>query len=288
MVSSVRCAAMAIVGLLALGCPPSYAQAQSEAVFAADMRQRLQTKLADGKVSPDKGETLTARITGGEWDGALVNFHRIYLYCQTASAADCEATKTEFFDRALVKPPSVTAGSLRLIVRDAQYVAYVRGLPSNADGSKIEMIAEQIGDDLWALLASDSAQATALVPESELKKLGMTRAEAWARAERQTREKLPPLPTVEDLGKNAVAFQDHEYLGSLLIDRAAWARIAAAVGPDLFVTAVSDGFVFVGTMPDGPRLDDFRKTVADDCAHQQRCLSPNVYRFREGRWVPAK
>ena len=66
-----------------------------------------------------------------------------------------------------------------------------------------------------------------------------------------------------------------------------WRGIAAEAGPDLFVTAVSDHFVFVGSMPDGARLEAFKQTVREDCAAQQRCVSPNIYCFRDGRWMIA-
>ena len=44
----------------------------------------------------------------------------------------------------------------------------------------------------------------------------------------------------------------------------------------------------VGPMPDGPSLEAFRETVDEDCRAQPRCVSPNIYRFRGGRWVIAR
>jgi transcriptional regulator with XRE-family HTH domain len=60
-------------------------------------------------------------------------------------------------------------------------------------------------------------------------------------------------------------------------------KIAALVGPDLFVPVVFDGFVFVAALPDGPALEDFAATVSKDCAEQERCISPHIYRFRNGQ-----
>jgi len=37
-----------------------------------------------------------------------------------------------------------------------------------------------------------------------------------------------------------------------------------------------------------PDVGFFHQLVgSEDCAAQQRCVSPNIYRFREGRWVIA-
>lgn len=93
------------------------------------------------------------------------------------------------------------------------------------------------------------------------------------------------MPTAVQLRKSAMAYEDAPYLGSLVIDTNAWAKVAAAIGPDVFMTVVSDQFVFFGQMPDGAGLESFKKTVADDCAARQRCISPHLYRFRDGQWV---
>lgn len=224
-------------------------------------------------------------MQGGEWDDAQFNLHRIYGYCQNATAEDCEAAKREFVEKVSKKPAKLTSGSLRLIVRDQQYLDYLKSIKSD-DPQKYEFaVYEQIGDDLYALLASDSPDQIAVVGDRGLKELGLTREQAWSIAYKQTLAILPKIPVPDQLKKSAVAYQDQEYLGSLLVDRAAWSKLAEKVGSELFVTVVSDSFVFAGWMPDGPDLEKFKQTVRDDCATQQRCISPNVYRFRHGRWA---
>ena len=84
-----------------------------------------------------------------------------------------------------------------------------------------------------------------------------------------------------------VVYELPEYAASLLARPDQWRALAEAVGPDLFVTAVSDQFVFVGMLPPGENLEGFRQTVRDDCASQERCISPNLYRWRDGRWIVA-
>lgn len=274
-----------LVAAAALILMPGFAEAtQSETDFGAEMRKRLAEHMTGASISANPADPLSATVKGGEWDEATVNFHRVHSYCQSASADDCEALKKEFVEKITKMPPAASKASLRLIVRDAQYIGYVRAT------EKSDKLAhfEQIGEDLFALLASDSPDAIALVSDKGLKDLGLSRDEAWAIAASQTRALLPPLPTSAQLKSNPVAYQDNELLGSLLIDRAAWADLAKAIGPDLFVTVVSDQFVFVAVMPDGSRLDAFKKSVAEDCSGQARCISPNVYRFRDGQWVVSR
>lgn len=274
-----------LVAAAALILMPGFAEAtQSDTDFGAEMRKRLAGRMAGASISANPADPLSATVKGGEWDEATVNFHRVHGYCQSASADDCEALKKEFVEKITKKPPAANRASLRLIVRDAQYIGYVRAT------EKSDKLAhfEQIGEDLFVLLASDSPDAIALVGDKGLKDLGLSRDEAWAIAASQTRALLPALPTSAQLKSNPVAYQDDELLGSLLIDRAAWAELARAIGPDLFVTVVSDQFVFVATMPDGPHLDAFKKSVAEDCSGQTRCISPNVYRFRDGQWVVSR
>ncbi|WP_447726861.1 hypothetical protein [Sphingomonas koreensis] len=264
--------------------PAGSAMAQEPGGFGAEMRERLTTRMAGASVAADPNDPLSVIVKRGESEESTVNFHRIHSYCQTAAASDCETLKQEFIDKIAKKVPEPTVAGLRLIVRDTQYLSHATSLKTELT----LVYSEQIGDDLHVLLAVDTPDAIALVGAESLKKLGMTRDQAWARAAAQTRAILPALPTKARLSKQAVGYEGEGYLGSLLIDRAGWSGVAEAVGSDLFVTVVSDQFVFVAMMPDGPKLDAFKRTVAEDCAAQVRCISPNVYRFRSGKWTIAR
>lgn len=262
------------------------AQSNDARSFAAGMIAQIKQR-SPGVEIVQQDDPLSISLKGGGWkEEATLNFHRIYGYCQKAAPADCAATRTEFLDKILAHsaPPAFTAASLRLAVRDLQYVSYVRRLEKGAP----LILAEPIGEDLFAVLVSDSAETVALVTPDKLQTLGMTREQAWRRAWDQTRAALPPLPEGTALAKSAMVFQDQEYLASMLIDGKAWRSIAAKAGPDLFATVVADNYVFVGLMPDGPDLAKFRQTVREDCESQPRCISPNLYRFREGRWVVSR
>lgn len=218
-------------------------------------------------------------------DEGVINLHRIWSYCQNVSAPDCEASKAEFLGKISYVPPPARADMLRLIVRDQEYYDYLRDHPAE-NGERIG-IGRPIGGGLYALLASDSKEAIAMAGDKALQEMGLTEQQAWDIAFHQTKAILPALPSPAKLKKAGYAYQDSEYLGSLLADLPAWEAISREVGPNLFVTVVSDQLVFVGTMPAGSGLESFKQTVAEDCKQQQRCISPYIYRFDRGAWTVA-
>lgn len=261
------------------------AQVSDEQRFAADMIRQIKQRLPGVDVAR-RDDPLSVSLKGGGRVESTINFHRIYGYCRNASVADCRSTREEFLDKVLRSPlpPVATAASLRIAVRDAEYIANARvGRPE-----PLSLVMEPIGEDLFALLVSDSPDAVATVPLDTLAKLGLTRQQAWARAWQQTRKALPALPSPSTMAQNPVLFTEQAYLASLLADTKAWHAIASAAGPELFVTVVADDMVFVARMPDGPRLEQFKQTVREDCASRPRCISPNLYRFRDGRWVVSR
>ncbi|PKP86788.1 MAG: hypothetical protein CVT78_11050 [Alphaproteobacteria bacterium HGW-Alphaproteobacteria-17] len=231
-------------------------------------------------------QELEVTAKGGAWEEATINLHRIYLFCQTATEADCDTIKSEFVGKIGAKPQTLDVASLRIIVRDEEYVDYARKLGTKPD--ERQAIYRPIGEDLFALLASDGPETIALVGDKGLAELGLSESDAWDRAWRQTRSVLPTIPEPAKFREQAMAFESKEYLASITADLPAWQKVSDAVGPDLFMTVVSDQFVFVGPMPNGPNLEAFRTTVEEDCRAQPRCVSPNIYRFRDGQWVIAR
>lgn len=254
-----------------------------QTAFRNDMAQRLVKALGGAKVDAVDGDWQQLKVDReGEDHDLTINLGRVWSYCEQASAEDCETVKSAFIDKSIVEPPIAKREDLRIIVRDSQYVEYMRSL--RADSKPMAWPVHQIGDDLFAILAVDGPETIALADGKTLSKLGLSESDAWALAKRQTIARLPMLPTPETLAKQPVAFQDGAYLGSLLIQREAFRKIGDAVGPDLIVTVVSDSFVFVARMPDGPGLEKFAASVREDCKAQERCISPHAYRFRDGQW----
>jgi len=268
-----------------VGCcltPVASLAAPSQNAFQREMIQRI-AKATGSKVEASGDDWQQLNVDrGGPDKNMFINVGRIWSYCQNASAKECDEAKARFVRALTETPPPARREDLRLIVRDQVYVDYVRSV-ATADKPYAAAI-RQIGDDLYAILAVDSPETIALANPETLTKLGLSEAEAWDIADRQTRAKLPPLPAPDALVKGPTALADYDYLGSLLTQRDVFAKIAAVVGPNLIVTVVSDHFVFVATMPDGPDLEGFAETVRKDCKEQERCISPHIYRFRDGLW----
>lgn len=268
--------------LLLPGCTPALAD---EAGFRTDMIEQFHKAYPGVEFAPGE-EDLQVIATGGAFDGGTINLHRIFHFCQKATAKDCAAVKTEFVEKSSGNPSAPTPQSLRIIVRDREYVDYVGEL--EASSKERMVVRRQIGEDLFAMLASDAANTIAMVGDKGLSELGLSESEAWQTAWRQTQAVLPVIPDPEKFRKQAMAFESDEYLATLTADLAAWKRVSDVVGPDMMMTVVSDQFVFVGRMKDGPDLAKFRKSHDEDCRAQPRCVSPNIYRFRDGRWMIAR
>ena len=264
------------------------AAADDPGKFTDAFLERVIAKYPERMAHRDPSEPLVIAYTSASGEDAFINLHRVFGFCANAKPDDCQRVTDEFFENIFQPLPVVRAQNLRIIVRDAQYLASIEAMERKSKPFATMAFREPIGDDLFAILAVDSPKTTALASQSTLTELKLSRDAAWALARAQTKGNLPPMPDPAQIAKSGVALQDFEYLASLLADREGWAKISATVGPDLIVTAVSDGFVLATRMESGPRLESFRKTVAEDCAAQPRCISPNIYRFRDGRWVVAQ
>lgn len=285
--TAIRLAFAALLAAMLVAGTPALAQTGSEArAFARDALPKIRAAFPDADVAQEPGEPLQINITRkGETEPAVLNLHRVFGVCQNVPADRCEAELTELIGMLANAPktPEGEAANLRVIVRDAQYWNYVLG-------TKLDPLPphRQIGDDLYAILASDSPGAIALAPADKIAALGLSPENAWLFAERQTARIIPGLP--EDGAKldGLTVFQGDEYTGSMMAYSAQWEALAAANGPDLAVIANSDQFVVAAVVPDGEELEKYRGLAEEQCKLASRCISPNVYRWREGKWVIAR
>lgn len=260
------------------------AGAAGERQFAERMLERMRAAGSRLDLRVSERDPLVIEVT---YEGArevtdfdLRTFHR---FCTEATAEECEALLETFVSRAVGLPPAAVAANLRIVVRHRDYLEHLVAALPPAD----EPMARQIGDDLFALLAFASDEAVAVATPGQVRALGIEIAAAWDLAHAQTRAALPALPVDIDLAEHVIGYEDYMLLPSLLADTESWRGIAGKAGPDLFATATSDLSVWVGVMPDGPRFDALKKVVRSECAALEACVSPNVYRFRGGRWVAA-
>jgi hypothetical protein len=260
------------------------AAAQTEDSFTREMLDLFKQEYPRSKfeiaepltLTRDKGKDLELRI----------NLHRIWDNCQNVPA-ECGQRKIEYVTKTdFTSMPKPVRETLRVMVRDKQYVGYLESLPQKEDEpAGRTAVYRKIGDDLFAFLAQDSTERIALVSDETLKDLGLNEDAAFALAKRQTEAILPKISATSIKLNGATGFEGKEYLSALLYGRERWDEIASLMGPD---TVTSDQFVFVGTLPSGPGLEKFRESVESDCQQAGRCVSPNIYRYRDGLWVLAR
>lgn len=270
------------LALLASTCSPSGA---SEKEFTEQMLATFQKQYPASKF--EVLEQLILRKDAGLESEAHINLHRVWMYCLNVPE-ECDRAKADYVMKTNAElPAEATSEQLRIMVRDEEYISYIRGLEKDAKKDLgPPSVYEKIGDDLYVVVAADYKDRIGLVGEKRLRELNLDRDAAFSLATEQT---LPSLPVIPDPSHfKAAAFEGEAYLSALLYNRDAWRRISEEVGPDLFVTVVSDQFVFAGLMPDGPNLERFKKSVIEDCAQQERCISDKVYRFRNNQWVIAR
>lgn len=260
--------------------------APAEDRFARDMAQRFRDAKPGVSVTIDPRDALTLRVTMPGREPMTVMLDHLRHVCSHSTPADCASTKTEFVENTLALPPKpqFNRSQLRVVIRGKDYVDYVK---STMAGERLPVM-HPVGEDLFAIVAAVTAKTTVLMSPARLRDLGLNPAEGWTLALRQTRATLPKLPTVAALRNAPIVFEHWPLAAALLIDLPGWARLSAAIGPDLFVTVVADDYVFVATKPDGVDFDGFKAAVVEDCEQQSRCVSPNVYRFRNGMWRIAR
>ncbi|MFM5930934.1 MAG: hypothetical protein ACKOPQ_08510 [Novosphingobium sp.] len=282
---------LTLAAVLAFGlAQPALAAAPTQDAFVSAMIERVGKALPGRTVSSDPVDRLKLIVAKrGDDEEQSIFLDRVWRYCQQASAGECRDMQAEFIANMAAPRPKPTARSLRFIVRDAAYVESIRAMGAQgARKGEQTIYTRPIGDDLYMVLASDSKETVAIVNTAMLKEIGLSEADAWLIAVPQTRSILPKLADASALTKQWHAYQGQAYLGSIMGLTDDWSELSAQMGPDLFATAVSDQFFVAGKVESGEPLAKLLRGAENDCKAAQRCISPHVYRFREGRWVVAQ
>jgi hypothetical protein len=274
-----------VMSLATLSLAGSIGSTDTEEAFRAEVFARLKARHPTETFKLDS-EALVIRYGAGEANEGKINLHRIFGFCQTASSTDCEKEMQSLVAKLVLEPPSATRASLRIVVRDKEYVDYLNSVEQGSVDKTPLHYRRQVGEDLYALIASDAPDTIAMIGGRDLKAMNLTPDEAWAIAEGNMKGILPKLPEPDRFKDDALVFDKFPYLSAIVADLPYWQRVSQQVGSELMMTVVSEQFVFVGPLAD-KELQGFKATVAEDCAAQARCISPNVYRFRDGRWVVA-
>ncbi len=275
----------AVAGM-ALMVAASGQAATGEREFAVGLLDRLQSVMPDIelRISPDDPLVIEMKGRRG-WGESALDLRPVRAVCSRITAEECRAFLDDYVAAASSGPPEPVVENLRIVVRQTAYLASLKErLPRDE-----QPLPRQIGDDLFALLAFVDVDGVAIATAGQIRALGQDEAAIWQLAGEQTRTMLPPLPKPIDIVRDYVAIENGDLLSSVLADTEAWQAIADEVGPDLAVAATTDQFVFVGALPvDHRGMLRFKRAVRADCAKVQQCISPNVYRFRDGRWVIAE
>ncbi len=260
-------------------------ESSPEQEFAERVLPRLKEAAPSATYELEPGDPLQINVSGHpKWEGATFNLHRVFGVCAITTAQECESEIVQYVEALSETAPEFTPANLRIIVRDAEYWGFVE---QQFGGDGVLPAHRKIGDDLYAILALDTPNTIQVVAPEVIAELDLEPDVAWATAHAQTKQVLADLPSADALQESLMAFEGDAYVGTMLADLEHWKRIAEQVGPDLMVTAATDDFVIIGLIPDGESLEGFKQAAAEDCASAPRCLSPHIYRFREGRWVIA-
>ncbi|MEO0906067.1 MAG: hypothetical protein AAFY07_00950 [Pseudomonadota bacterium] len=254
--------------------------------FAQRVIAQMEQAMPGGSFTSEPGDPLQVNaLDAPGMEEGIVNLHRFYKYCQTASREDCAAQIDRLLAGLVQAQDDPQLNDLRVIVRDRQYWEAIKEALKQAGGLPLH---RQIGEDLFALVALDTPDSIVIATSAHLADLGLNADRAWELAAEKTSAAIPQLPSAQDLQSDLLVYEGDAYMGSLLFDLDAWQTVSAAAGPDLMVTITSDSFVVVGLLPDGENLEGFKQAVREDCAAAPRCISPNIYRYRDGGWVIAR
>lgn len=277
----------AIAGVaLALACAPAGAQ-ESEAAFTQRMVERFKAALPGKTI--ETGEPLQLLI-GGEKEPIEINVGRIFNYCRSASAEECERSIADFVAKGAGTVRSagapLTGAQLRVAVRHRDYCDYIDSDPRFREKSKTGPLKRPFVGDTCILILADSPETARSVTAEDLEKIALSVDAAWATAERQTLADLPTPKALEGLDQGMTIVSDFDYAPSIMLNLAGW-REAAAKGEILI--AVPDARVAVVAL--SSKISDLaglQRTVRENFDTAERGISALVYRWTKDGWVPVE
>ena len=272
--------------LAAAALPAPAAAAPDQADFTRQMAERFRAALPDREI--EITEPLQLRIAGDP-DHMLVNVGRIFNFCENASAEECEASAAhlvaESVESFLSLDAPIAREQLRVAVRHTDFCDHADQSTRSASEPPVLLI-RPVAPQLCATVMADYPNRMRAIRNDELEGLGLDADSAWALAERQTFADLPQPDRLEGLATGLVAVTEFDYVPSLLLDVEGWRRAAAAVDGDLIVAVPSDGLLVAGPRAVITDMPGFQATTGDNFDTAERGISPLVYRWVNGTWVP--
>jgi len=270
--------------VLAFLCLAAPASAQtSEAEFTAQMAERFRAAFVGRTVEVTEPLQLRVNLTP---EPALVNVGRLYNFCASASADECERSVARFVSTSVeglsdLNSP-IAREQLRIVVRPTEYCDSIR--PDGARDQPGPLLRPFI-PGLCEVLMVDFPTRMRSANVEELRDLGLEPDAAWALALRQTLADLPDPPTLEGLGEGVILVSGFDYATSLMLDADGWRAAAAAYG-DLVVAVPASDSVVVARRANLGEVADFQGVVFRQFETAERGITPTLYRWSPAGFVP--
>lgn len=272
---------LALAAALLFSGFPTAAAPLTQTDFVQQMLERYRRSYPDSKV--EQTDELSAKISLSGDEPITMNFDRIFTYCQSANAADCEDAMQSFVEgtRDLASIQEITQERLRLVVRGADYLAEIAsGIAASGQPAPLQRpIAEGIG----LLLMADFPRTSRSVNGEDLRKLGISEDEAMRLGTRQVLARLPEVPTARELESGAFLPLEAEYVESLLLKDADWERLNSETKGRMFVSVPGANLLLIGLESDG-EIGAAMNAIRQAYSESPRPISPLAYRWRDGKW----
>lgn len=216
--------------------------------------------------------------------GHTTDLHNVYSVCQR-NPDTCNEEVTFFVGQMveLYKAGDVVLSrdALRVIVRPSAYLAAVRHNPK-----RNKPLAAPLAGDFWMMVVIDQSTTVAVLDETDLGALKLTRKDVLALAFTNTRQAVRQ-PLQAELAKESVRgmLAGDLYTASTLLFPSLWAPAAHTFKDNLLVSVPASDVVLYA---DGNKPGALRSIVhaADDVmAHDEKPFSDNVFRWSPDGWV---
>jgi hypothetical protein len=253
----------------------------AEAGFTAFMADRFRQAMPDCRIAIAGPLTLKIVSPDGEENTNMLNRAHEFCLRQRRGCAewlDSYVAKTRETWKDIKVP--IDRGMLRIVVR---LRGYIEGLQARERGD--ELVVEPVADDLAATVYVDLPTAMRSVFASDLKTLGLDRAEALAQAKANlAAERADFEAAFADPEDEIGLIEGDAYQSSWFALPEAWAK-AAALCDGKLIAAVPGIDTLLYARDDGPDSVDALRDAAKDMANRnERPISTGVYRWAAQGW----
>jgi hypothetical protein len=268
------------LALTVLAAAPAAAQSLDEKQFTAEMQRRM----AEATKQPLRiAGRLEIHGTKEEVGEFIFYLDRIFQYCSTAEAEECERSKADYvaaMGDALKPLQPLRREQLRLLVRDQ---LYCREVAEMTDKPERRTFQQPLAPGICVLLAADFPRTRRMVVADDLDDLKIGEAAAWLAARERTLKATFPLKDVS-FDDGATALTGGDYLPSVLLDSEGWGGLAARAGDVLIVAVPSDQLITITRASNVADMAELQRATRELYETAERGISPLVYRWNGNGW----